>query len=166
MQIEAEKRALLKWVLLGVTALLVASLIGTGFMFRRYSTAENLIESANEKAANAENQLQRVSRELAEKKAILEKSSAALAKQDAAITSIVPKMLSKAATNVELAELAQAIHQQPGHMIEVPGVPPDAIFRRFYRARVDGKPHKYALVPGQIDDKQVVYSLLVKNQGD
>jgi Tfp pilus assembly protein PilN len=165
MQIEAEKRALLRWVLLGVTALLAASLIFTGWMFRRYITADNLIRTANERTAVAETQLQQVSRELAEKKAILERNSATLAKQNDVITSTVPKMLNKSANPTELAELALAIYQQPGHVIELPSIPPDSVLRS-YRARVDGRSQKYTLVAGQIDGQWVLYSLLVKNEGD
>jgi Tfp pilus assembly protein PilN len=76
MQIEAEKRALLKWVVMGVTVLLAASLIFTGLMFRRYSTADNSIKAAEARAASAESQLQQVSRELAEKKALLDRNHA------------------------------------------------------------------------------------------
>jgi len=165
MQIEAEKRALLRWVLSGVTVSLAASLILTGWMFRRYSMAENLIGSANERAASAENQLQQVKRERDGMKAILDKNSATIAQQNAVIDSTVPKMLSKAATPAELAELARAIYETPGHVIELPSIPPDKVLRA-YRTRVDGQPHKYVLVAGQLDSKWRLYSLLIKNQAD
>lgn len=165
MQIESEKRALLRWVLIAVTVLLAASLILTGLMFRRYSASDNLIKNAEAKAASAESQLQHVSRELAEKKALLDKNSATLAKQNAVISSTVPRMLSKTARDNELAEMARAIYQQPGHVIELPSIPPDEVLRS-YRTRVDGRPHKYILIAGQLDGKWVLYSVLVKNQGD
>jgi len=165
MQIEAEKRALLRWILLGVSALLAVSLLLTGWMFRRYSMADSLIRTANEKATTLESQLQQVSRELAEKKAILEKSSSALSKQNAVISSTVPKMLNKAASPNELAELAQAVYQQPGHMIDLPGIPPDSVLRS-YRTRVDGRTQRYILVAGLLDGNWVLYSLLVRNQGE
>lgn len=165
MQIEAEKRALLRWVLIAVTILLAASLIFTGLMFRRYSMSDNLIKTAETRAAAAENQLQQVSRELAEKKALLEKDSAKFAKQNATIASIVPKMIGKTARDNEIAELAHAIYQQPGHVIGLPGIPPDEALRS-YRIRVDGRPHKYILIAGQLDGKWVLYSALVRNQGD
>lgn len=164
MQIEAEKRALLRWALIAVSIMLVVSLIFTGLMFRRYNLAESIIRDAKDRAAAAENQLQQVSRELAEKKAILEKNSATLAQQNAVINSTVPKLLAKTARDPEIAELAAAVYQQPGHVIEVPGMPPDKIFRKFYRARVDGQVHKFVLVPGELEGKQVIYSLLVRNE--
>ncbi|MGH9768738.1 MAG: hypothetical protein ACREAB_15010 [Blastocatellia bacterium] len=163
MQIEAEKRALLRWVLSGVSVLLAASLLFNGWMFRRYSASDNQIRTAEMKAAAAENERQRVSRELAEKNAILAKSAAAVAKQSAVITSTVPKMLSKAATPGDLAELAHAINQQPGHVIELPSIPPDKVLRR-HRIRADGQLRTYTLVAGEVDGKWVLYSLLVKNQ--
>jgi hypothetical protein len=127
--------------------------------------SDNLIKAAEARATAAESQLQQVSRELAEKKALLEKDSAKLAKQNATISSIVPKMINKGARDAELAELAHAIYQQPGHVIELPSIPPDEVLRS-YRIRVDGRPHKYILVAGQLDGKWVLYSVLVKNQGD
>ena len=49
MQIEAEKRALLRWALIGASALMIGSLFLTAWMFRRYSLAEDLIRTADEK---------------------------------------------------------------------------------------------------------------------
>ncbi len=165
MQIEAEKRALLRWALIGVSALMIGSLFLTAWMFRRYSLAEDLVRNADEKRVSAESQLQEVSRELAEKKAILEKSSAEVARQNAAIASNVPKMMSKSANPTELAELGHAIYNQsPGHVIELPSIPPDKILGRRYKLRVGEQLLTYVLVAGELDGKWMLYSLLVKNQ--
>jgi hypothetical protein len=165
MQIEAEKRTLLRWALISISVLFAASLILTGWMYRRYSVADNLIRGSEIEAADAKSQLQEANRELAEKRAILERNSAALAKQNAVITSIMPRMLSGTASEGELAMLAQAIYDQPGHVIQVPGVPPNKVLRSYW-LRTDGRPAKYTLVPGLLNGKQVLYSLLVKNQLD
>src|SRR5262245_66383157 len=77
MQIEAEKRALLRWVLIVVSLLLAGSVILTGWMFRSYSVAEDKIRNADERKASAENQLRLVSRERDELKAIQQKNAAA-----------------------------------------------------------------------------------------
>jgi hypothetical protein len=165
MQIEAEKRALLRWALIGVSALMIGSLFLTAWMFRRYSLADDQIKSAEEKRIFAESQLQDVSRELAEKKAILEKSSAEVARQNASIASIVPKMLGKSAGPAELAELAHAVYNQsPGHVIELPSIPPDKALGRRLKIRVGEQLLTYVLVAGEIDGKWMLYSLLVKNQ--
>jgi cell division protein FtsB len=165
MQIEAEKRTLLRWALITVTVLLAVSLVLTGWMYRRFSLADNLIKNAESEAANANSQLQQANRELAEKRAILEKNAAALAKQNAVIEATVPKMLSRAASESEMAELAQAIYDQPGHLVVLPSIPPNEVLRS-YRARIDGRSFKYTIVPGLLDGKWVIYSLLVKNQED
>jgi len=165
MQIEAEKRALLRWALIAVTIMFAASLVLSGLMYQRYSSSEGRISAAETRATNAEAQLQEVSRELAEKKATLEKNSAATAKQSTVINTIVPKMLSRTAPENELAELAHAIYNQPGHVTTIPGIPPNEVLRS-YRYRAEGRPQKYTFVPGLIDGKWVIYSLLVKNQDD
>ncbi|HEU0172690.1 MAG TPA: hypothetical protein VFV58_00380 [Blastocatellia bacterium] len=161
MQIEAEKRALLKWVLIVVSLLLAGSVILTGWMFRRYSVSEDLIRNADERRVSAENQFRQVSRELAEKKAIEEKNAATVAQRNAVIDSTVPKMLAKTASDDELTNLARAIYETPERVIDLPGIPPDNVLRR-YRTRVDGQPRAYILVAGDIDGKWKLYSILVK----
>jgi hypothetical protein len=161
MQIEAEKRALLRWVLIVVSLLLAGSVILTGWMFRRYSVAEDLIRNADERKVSAENQLRQVTRERDELKAIQERSAATVAKRNALIEATVPRMMAKTASDDELADLARAIHETPQQVIELPGIPPDKVLRR-YRARVDGQPRAYVLIAGEIDGKWRLYSVMVK----
>jgi hypothetical protein len=161
MQIEAEKRALLKWVLIVVSLLLAGSVILTGWMFRRYSISDDLIRNADERRASAESQLRQVSRELAEKKAIEEKNAAVVAQRNAVIDSTVPKMLAKTASDDELTTLARAINEKPEHVIDLPGIPPDKVLRR-YRTRVDGQPRAYILLAADIEGNWKLYSILVK----
>jgi len=161
MQIEAEKRALLRWVLIVVSLLLAGSVILTGWMFRRYSVAEDLIRNADERKASAENQLRQVTRERDELKAIQQKMAAAVAQRNAVIDSIVPKMLAKTASDSELTDMARAINETPEQVIELPSIPPDNVLRR-YRTRVDGQPRAYVLIAGEIDGKWRLYSVLVK----
>lgn len=165
MQIEAEKRALLRWTLIVVTILFAFALVLSGLMYQRYSSAEGRIEAADLRASTAETKLKEVSKELADKKAILEANSAAAAKQNSTIETVVPKMISRTASDAEISELAHAIYSQPGHVISLPSIPPNEVLRS-YRYRGDGRPLKYTIVPGMIDNKWVIYSLLVKNQDD
>ncbi len=165
MQIEAEKRALLRFLLIVTSLLLGIAFLLLVFIYQRYSSADHAIKTAEAKIATTERQLQQTTRELAEKKAILEKNAAALSKQNAIIETVVPKMLSKVARDAEVGELAHAIFQQPGHMISLPSIPPDNVLRR-YRIWVDGRPHSYVLVAGLVDGRWVLYSNLVKNQVD
>jgi hypothetical protein len=50
-------------------------------------------------------------------------------------------------------------------MIQLPSIPPNEVLRS-YRVRIDGRPFKYTIVPGLLDGKWVIYSVLVKNQED
>jgi flagellar basal body-associated protein FliL len=161
MQIEAEKRALLKWVLIVVSLLLAGSVILTSWMFRRYSMTDDLIRNANERAASEENKAQQAIRERDELKAIQEKNAATVAQRNAIIESIRPKMLAKMASDDELTNLARAINEMPGNVIDLSSIPPDNILRR-YRTRVDGQPRAYILLAGDIDGKWKLYSILVK----
>jgi hypothetical protein len=161
MQIEAEKRALLRWVLIVVSLLLAGSVIFTGWMFRGYSVAEDQRRNADDRRVSAENQLRQVTRERDELKAIQERSAATVAKRNSFIEATVPKMMAKTASDDELAELARAINETPQQVIELTGIPPDKVLRR-YRARVDGQPRAYVLLAGEIDGKWRLYSVLVK----
>jgi hypothetical protein len=165
MQIEAEKRTLLRWTLMAVTVLFAASLVLIGWMYRRYSISDNLIRESETRAVEAEARLQQVSQELAAKNEILEMSKSTREKHDEIINSTVPRMLNRSARDSELAELAQAIYNQPGHVIQLPSLPPNQVLRS-YRLRVNDRPYKYTLVAGLLDGKWVLYSLLVKNQED
>ena len=161
MQIEAEKRALLRWVLIVVSLLLAGSVILTGWMFRQYSVSEDQIRNADERKASAENQLRQVTRERDELKAIQQRMAAAVAQRNAVIDSIVPKMLAKTASDAELTDLARAINETPEQVIELPSIPPDNVLRR-YRTRVDGQPRAYVLLAGDFEGKWRLYSILVK----
>jgi hypothetical protein len=161
MQIEAEKRALLKWVLIVVSLLLAGSVILTGWMFRHYSVAEDLVRDADGRTAFAENQLQQVSRERDELKAIQEQNAATAAQRSAVIESTVPRMLGKIAGNDELTTLARAINEMPGSVIDLPAIPPDNVLRR-YRTSVDGQPRAYILLAADIEGQWKLYSILVK----
>ncbi len=163
MQIEAEKRAVLRLALIVVTVLFAISLLLSGLMYRSYSSADGKVRAAEDRARELDTKFQSASRELAEKKAILEKNAANLAKQNTVIESIVPKMLSRTVRDIEMAELAHAIFQQPEHWIPLAAIPPNNVLRR-YRIRVDGRLHSYVLVAGMVDGRWVLYSNLLKNE--
>jgi hypothetical protein len=161
MQIEAEKRALLRWTLMIVAAGLALALIGLGWMYQQYSTADSKVEAAESRAVKAETEFKKVSQELAEKKAILDKQALTASQQNSTLSSLIPKAVSSTATDGELATLAHAIYEsRTGHVIEVPRVPPDKILRR-YRYRIGNEARSYVLVAGQIEGKWVLYSNLV-----
>jgi hypothetical protein len=160
-QIEAEKRAFLRLALTVISALFLASLLLLTVIYRNYSTADDKLQSAEARARDSETKFQAASRELAEKKAILDKLAERAAKQNAVIASNTQKMIDKTASNDDLAALAHAIYQQPGHSIPLPSIPPDNVLRN-YKIRVDGRTHTYVLVAGQVDGKWILYSNLLR----
>lgn len=160
-QIETEKRAVLRWLLMVVSGTLVAALLLLGWMYQQYSTADGKVSAAETRAVKAETDLKKVSQELAEKKAILDKQAATAATQNATINSLVPKAVSGLAGDGELAALAQAIYDsRPNHVIELPRIPPDNILRR-YRIRNGNEVRSFVLIAGQVDGKWLLYSNLV-----
>lgn len=161
MQIEAEKRALLRWALMVVSGAFALSLLLLGWMYQQYSTADGKVEAAETRATKAESDLKKVSQELAEKKAILDKQAVTAAQQNTTINSLIPKAVSGLAGDGELAALAHAIYDsRPNHVIELPRIPPDKILRR-YRFRVGNEVRSYVLIAGLVDGKWLLYSNLV-----
>jgi hypothetical protein len=160
-QIEAEKRAFLRLALTVISALFLASLMLLTVLYRNYSAADDKYQSAEARAKEFETKFQAASRELVEKKAILDKMAEKGAKQNAVIASNTQKMIDRTATIDEIAALAHAIYQQPGHSIPLPSIPPDNVLRN-YKIRVDGRLHTYVLVAGQVDGKWILYSNLLR----
>ena len=160
LQIESEKRTLLRTVLIIVTVLLVISLLVLGFFFRHYSVSSDLIGSADARAAANEAQYQACSKELSEKKAILDAQSGEAAKQDQLVNDIMPRVLRNQSSDAEIARFSHAIFAQPGHMVALPSIPPDRLFSRRFRYRTGGQLLTYVLVPGLVDGQWVLYSNL------
>jgi septal ring factor EnvC (AmiA/AmiB activator) len=159
-QIEAEKRAFLRLALTVISALFLASLLLLTVLYRNYSAADDKFQTAETRAKEFELKFQTTSRELAEKNAIVDKINERAAKQNAVITSITQKMIDRNATVDELASLAHAVYQQPGHSIPLPSIPPDNVLRN-YKIRIDNRMHTYVLIAGQIDGRWVLYSNLL-----
>lgn len=161
MQIEAEKRALLRWGLMVVSGALALCLLLLGWMYQQYSSADGKVEAAEARATKAEADLKKVSQELAEKKAILDKQAVTAAQQNSTINNLVPRAVSGLAGDGELAVLAHAIYDsRPNHVIELPRIPPDNILRR-YRIRTGNEVRSYIMIAGQVDGKWLLYSNLV-----
>lgn len=160
LQIEAEKRSLLRTLLTGVAIALTIALILLGYLFRRYSQSSSLISTADNKAAAAEAQLQTCSSELQEKRAILEAQGKRTEQRSETIASLVAKVMSKSASDAEIGQLAHAVYELPGHSTTLPSIPPDKILKRF-RHRSGGQNYAYVLVGGIVDGKWTLYSNLV-----
>jgi hypothetical protein len=160
-QIEAEKRAFLRLALTVISALFLASLLLLTVLYRNYSAADDKYQTSETRAKEFEMKFQTASRELAEKKAILDKLAERGAKQNEIINSITKKMIDRNASPDELASLAHAVYQQPGHSIPLPSIPPDNVLRN-YKIRIDNRLHTYVLVAGQVDGNWILYSNLLR----
>jgi type II secretory pathway pseudopilin PulG len=165
LQVEAEKRAIFKTLLTAVTIILTISLLLLGYLFRRYSQSSTLISAAEARAAQAEGQFQQANQELQDKRAQLESIAQRTTQRNAQINSLIPVVMRKGASDSEVATLAHAIYESPGRVIELPGIPPDSILRR-YRYRSGGQVRAYVLVAGNVNGKWLLYSNLVAKADD
>jgi hypothetical protein len=160
LQIEAEKRSLLRTLLTGVAVALTITLILLGYLFRRYSQSNTLISSAENKAAAAEAQFQTCSTELQEKRGILDAQAKRAEQRTEAISRLIPRVMSKTASDVEIGQFANAVYELPSHSVVLPSIPPDSLLRR-YRHRSGNQVSAYILVAGIVDGKWTLYSNLV-----
>jgi hypothetical protein len=104
-----------------------------------------LINAADTKAAAAEAQSQACSAELQEKRAILEAQAKRAEQRTETITALIPKVMSKTASDAEIGRLANAVYELPSHSVLLPSIPPDALLRR-YRHRSGDQVSAYVLV--------------------
>jgi hypothetical protein len=165
LQVEAEKRAIFKTLLTGVSIILALSLLILGYLYRQYSQSSSLISAAEARAALAESQFQQANQELQDKRAQLEGIAQREAQRNEKINTLVPAVMRKGASDSEIASLAHAIYETPGRVIELPGIPPDSILRR-YRYRSGGEVRAYVLVAGNVNGKWLLYSNLVARATD
>jgi hypothetical protein len=163
MQIEAEKRALLRFLCLVLTILLIGALIVAGLAWGLYRRNLNLADESQARAAALQQQLDQTSRALQEKTAELDRIKNAAKQQQQRLTEMIPRILSGSASSAEVGEFAHLVYESPGRRVEVPRVPPNDLFTRFFRFRVDNKVRKYVLVAGELDGHWVIYSNLVSN---
>lgn len=166
MQIEAEKRAFLRYALVLVIILFAGSLGILAWIYASYSTAEKRVAAANQKTSIRESELSLVRDELREKTLQLNKDVESRSEVEATISRLVPRVVSGDASDSELAELAHAVFQKPGHVIQLPSRAPDIIHQGKYRIRIQNRPYSYMLIIGLLDGRWVLYSNLVKNQED
>jgi hypothetical protein len=163
MQIEAEKRALLRFMVWVLAGLLVGSLILAGFAFGLYRRNLGIADDATTRASTLQQQLDQTTRALQDKTTQLEKITNTAKQQQQSIQTAIPRIIGRTASAAEIGEFAHNVYESPGRRVEVPRVPPNDLFTRFFRYRVNDKLKKYQLVAGEIDGQWVIYSNLVSN---
>jgi cell division protein FtsL len=164
MQIEAEKRALLRFMVVVLAILLIGALLVAGMFYGMYHRNISIADGSAARIEALQKQLDETTRALAEKTAQLEKITNAAKQQEQQLETMISKVLNKSASTTEIGEFAHAVYESPGRRVEVPRLPPNELFTRFYRYRTpDGKSQKFVLVAGELDGKWVIYSNLLSN---
>ncbi len=159
-QIETEKRALLKMVAVWTSIACAVGVAIAGFFFYLYATNRNEVTDSRTKITQLQDQLKKTNDELQKKTAELEHRAQVAATRKQRYDTLLAKAMSSAASYTELTELAKEIYESPLKVVEVAGVPPSSIFK-WYKYRENNKTYTYALVPGQIEGKYHIYSILV-----
>jgi hypothetical protein len=159
-QIETEKRALLKMVAIWTSIACGVAVAIAGFSFYLYAANRSEVTDSRSKITQLQDQLKKTGDDLQKKTAELERRAQVAAARKQRYDSLLAKALSSSATGVEIAELAKEIYESPQKSIEVASIPPSSLFK-WYKYRENNKTYTYALVPGQMEGKYHIYSILV-----
>ena len=159
-QIESEKRALLKMVSIWTSIACAVGLAVASFFFYLYATNRSEVTDSRSKIAQQQDELKKTNDELQKKTAELERRAQVAAEKKQRYDTLLAKAMSSTASYTEITELAKQIYESPQKEIQVAGIPPSSIFK-WYKYREGGKTYTYALVPGQIEGKYHIYSILV-----
>jgi cell division protein FtsL len=159
MQMEGEKRAVLRLGLIVVTLLLVAALLVLSAVWVHYRSREGIAEAAEAKAGQAEAALAHTRTELEQKTQELERLTNVATKRSETVDRLTPRVVAHTSA-AEMAQFAHAVYETPGHMVELPKVPPNELLKRF-KYTVNGQTRTYQVIPGFLNGKWVVYSNLV-----
>lgn len=159
-QIETEKRALLKMVAVWTSIACAVGLAIAGFFFYLYASNRSEVTDSRTKIAQLEDQLKKTQEELQKKTAELERRAQVAAERKQQYEMLLAKAMNSAASYTEVTQLAKEIYESPQKSVEVPKPPPSSLFK-WYKYRENNKTYTYALVPGQIEGKYYINSILV-----
>jgi hypothetical protein len=162
MQIESEKRALLRFLLVVVTGLLGVAVVLLVITYQLYRRNQGAVKAAEMKAEAAEARTRQIERELREKTTQLETITNTAVKRQEQVEALKLRILSPSPSPTEVSEFARLVYDLPGHSIEVPKAPPGALFQRIYRYRTGNQTQTFVLVRGQVNGKFLIYSNLIE----
>lgn len=159
-QIESEKRSLLRVIAIWTSIASAACLLIAGLFFYLYASNRSEVTDSRTKIAQLEGQLKKTNDELAKKQAELDRRAQVAAATRQRFDTVLAKAMSSSASYTEITELAKGIYESPQKVIEVAGTPPSSLFK-WYKYREGNKTYTYALVPGTLEGKYHIYSILV-----
>lgn len=159
-QIESEKRALLKMVSIWTSIACAVGLAVASFFFYLYASNRSEVTDSRTKITRLQDELKNRNDELQKKTAELERRAQVTAEKKQRYDTLLAKAMSSSASYTEITELAKQLYESPQKEVEVAGIPPSSLFK-WYKYREGGKTSIYALVPGQIEGKYHIYSILV-----
>lgn len=158
-QIETEKRALIRFLLMVTTVALLVALVALGIVTYLYLNGKSTVVAATARAAELETKLQQTTKELQDKTAQLERRAQVAAQRKGRFDELLGKVMSQTASYTEIGEFAKEIYESPQKYVEVQRMPPSSLFK-YYKYRANDQTQTYVLVPGQIGGKWRIYSNL------
>jgi hypothetical protein len=158
-QIEVEKRALIRLLLIITSVALLVTLLSLGIVSYLYLSGKGAVDEAKARAADLESRLEQTTRELQEKTAQLERRAQVAAQRKGRFDELLAKALNQTASYTEVGELAKEIYESPQKVVEVQRMPPSSLFK-YYKYRANNQVQTYVLVPGQVGGKWLIYSNL------
>ena len=159
-QIETEKRSLLRIISIWTSIACAACLLIAGFFFYLYASNRSEVTDSRKTIAQLQDQLKKTNDDLQKKQAELDRRAQVVAARKQRFDTLLAKAMSSSASYTEITELAKEIYESPQKVVEVAGNPPSSLFK-WYKYRENNKTFTYALVPGQLEGKNHIYTIIV-----
>ena len=159
-QIETEKRALMRTVAIGTSIACGVCLALAAFFAYLYVSGRMAVTGAEAKIAASEDKLRKTNEELQKKMAELEKRAQVAAGRKQHYDELLAKAMGNRANGVEIGELAKEIYDSPQKVVEVQGIPPSSL-NKWYKHRVNERTYTFSLIPANLDGKYYIYSILM-----
>jgi hypothetical protein len=162
-QTESYKRRGLLLAFLVTLAVLAGALFLLGKVYSDYRSSESTQARLSREGAALQTNVDQTQKQLDAAKTALEKEAKERAEAQARLEKLLPAVASGSAGPTDIATFARLVNRLPGATVDLPGKPPDSLFRNWKLA--DGSVIEvYSLIGGFVDGKWTVSSSLISRR--
>jgi hypothetical protein len=162
-QTESYKRRGLLLAFLVTLAVLAGALFILGNVYSNYRSSESNQAKLTRESAALQTNADQTQKQLDAAKAAVEKEARERAEAQARLQKLLPAVAGGAAGPSDIATFARLVNRLPGASVELPGKPPDSLFRN-WKLTEGSVIETYSLIGGFVDGKWTVSSSLISRR--
>jgi hypothetical protein len=162
-QTESYKRRGLLLAFLVTLAVLVGALFLLGNVYSNYRSSESNQAKLTQESAALQTNASQTQKQLDAARAALEKEARERAEAQARLEKLLPVVASGGAGPSDIATFARLVNRLPGATVELPGKPPDGLFRN-WKLTEGNATEMYSLIGGFVNGKWTVSSALISRR--